>query len=45
MTYTKPEIVTLGDACSIIQGSQKAIGSESYTPKSQYKPAYSELDD
>jgi len=45
MTYTKPEIVTVGDATRIIQGGQKGIGSESVTPKTQRKPAYSELDD
>jgi len=45
MTYTKPEIVTVGDATRIIQGGQKGIGSESVTPNTQRKPAYSELDD
>ena len=45
MTYTKPELVVLGDATRIIQGGQKGLGSESITPKTQLQPAYSELDD
>ena len=44
MTYTKPEIVTMGDATRIIQGS-KQIGADATNPPTARKVAYSELDD
>ena len=44
MTYAKPEIVSLGDAIRIIQGS-KQIGADATVPPTARKVAYSELDD
>jgi hypothetical protein len=44
MNYQRPEVVPLGSATALIQGS-KGTGSESVDPKKQLDAADSELDD
>jgi hypothetical protein len=45
MKYQRPELVPLGSATVLIQGSKVSINSESEEPTNQSKPADSELDD